>query len=165
MARPLRVKRLDSPLARSDVVAVEPAAGAQEPAGAGTNAELAANGAGPRGPQAAAEPMEEPEESSTSTVADRLPPPPPLDEPLDFVSGRVPASLAQRLNAMTLALRQRQPTRASQKGLPQQEMLAVVLWALGDPDDAESVDGLAELHAQYRARRYATAAEQLGRPA
>ena len=66
---------------------------------------------------------------------------------------------------MTLALRQRQPTRASQKGLPQQEVLAVILWALGDPDDAESVDGLAELHSRYRAGRYAAAAEQLGRPA
>jgi len=102
------------------------------------------------------------EGGSPSGPPQRLTTPPPLEEPLEFVSGRVPASLAQRLNAMTLALRQRQPTRASQKGLPQQEVLAVVLWALGDPDDAEAVDELADLHARYRAGRYAAAAEQLG---
>jgi hypothetical protein len=62
---------------------------------------------------------------------------------------------------MTLALRQRQATRASQKGLPQQEVLAVILWALGDPEDGEAVDELEKLHARYRADRYAAAAEQL----
>jgi hypothetical protein len=84
-----------------------------------------------------------------------------LDEQLEFVSGRVPSSLANRLNQMTQAVRERQSSRASQKGLPQQEVLAVLLWALGDPDDPENVSALLDLHARYRARRYAQAAQSL----
>jgi hypothetical protein len=92
---------------------------------------------------------------------DRLGDPPALDEQLEFVSGRVPSSLANRLNLMTQAVRERQSSRASQKGLPQQEVLAVLLWALGDPDDPENVNALLDLHARYRARRYAQAAQSL----
>jgi hypothetical protein len=92
---------------------------------------------------------------------DRLGDPPAFDEQLEFVSGRVPSSLANRLNLMTQAVRERQSSRASQKGLPQQEVLAVLLWALGDPDDPENVNALLDLHARYRARRYAQAAQSL----
>lgn len=158
---PLRVKRLDSPLAHVGATATDepppeeklPMSPAKPPLEAEANGEE----------RAVAEAV--PPAKRTRAISDRasvFPAPPPLDEPLDYVSGRVPASLAQRLNAMTLALRERQPTRASQKGLPQQEILAVLLWAMGESDDPEAVDALAELHARYRAGRYAAAAEQLG---
>ncbi len=161
MARPLRVKRLDSPLARNGVVAMEPVGAGEEPAAASSDADPVADGVTSVAPLAPPGQAGR-EGGSPPGTPQRLTTPPPLEEPLEFVSGRVPASLAQRLNAMTLALRQRQPTRASQKGLPQQEVLAVILWALGDPDDAEAVDGLVDLHARYRAARYAAAAEKLG---
>lgn len=164
MARSLRVKRLDSPLARNGVVAIDPPEEGGEPAAsAGTDAEPVADGTAPQAPPTSLEHSEAKAPLIASTT-ERLPPPPPLDEPLEFVSGRVPASLAERLNTMTLALRQRQPTRASQKGLPQQEVLAVALWALGDPDDPEAVDVLSKLHGRYRAGRYAAAAERLASP-
>ncbi len=138
MARPLRVKRLDSPLARNGVVAMEPVEEEEKPAAADIDTPPAHDCAFRQVPH---EPDRGRVDSPLGTVQ-RLRPPPPLEEPLEFVSGRVPASLAQRLNAMTLALRQRQATRASQKGLPQQEVLAVILWALGDPEDGEAVDEL-----------------------
>jgi hypothetical protein len=160
------VKRLDSPLVHVDATATEeppseeklPVSPAEPPLEAEANGEERAGGEAvpPAKRRAAAKrPRESPERASD------LPAPPALDEPLEFVSGRVPASLAQRLNAMTLALRERQPTRASQKGLPQQEVLAVLLWAVGEPEDPAAIDALAELHACYRARRYAAAAEHL----
>ena len=111
MARPLRVKRLDSPLARNGVVAMEPVEEEEKPAAADIDTPPAHDGAFRQVPH---EPDRGRVDSPLGTVQ-RLRPPPPLEEPLEFVSGRVPASLAQRLNAMTLALRQRQATRASQK--------------------------------------------------
>ena len=119
MARPLRVKRLDSPLARNGVVAMQPVGEGGEPAAGDIDNAPIRYDATLTSPEKA-----DREADSPPAVTGRLPPPPPLEEPLEFVSGRVPASLAQRLNAMTLALRQCQPTRASQKGLPQQEVLA-----------------------------------------
>lgn len=152
MARPLRVKRLDSPIARRGVVALDPPPPLDE-ATASARSNYAVAGA---------DESVAPESSREADApVDRLPPPPPLDEQLEFISGRVPASLALRLNALTLALRQRQATRTNQKGLPQQEVLAVLLWAAGDPDDPQAVDSLAELHARFRAGRYAAAAARL----
>lgn len=165
MARePLRVRRLDSPLARPGTetpaatdgqppLETEHEVGGNEQAALQVPAPIEANGGEPE------EPVDR--QGIGERSAGDLPSPPPLDEQLEFVSGRVPGSLAQRLNAMTLALRERQRSRASQKGLPQQEVLAVLLWALGDSDDPRAVEALAELHARYRAGRYTAAAEQL----
>jgi len=86
--------------------------------------------------------------------------PPPLDERLELISARLPASLAGRPARMAVKLRER--TGVTQKALPAQELIAVALWAvMGDPDDPDAVDAFEQLLRTYRSRRYAHAAADL----
>jgi hypothetical protein len=168
----LEVKRLDSPLRRSSSDPVTPAA---EPEAAPATAKAPAATAGAqharkrsrkRSPAA-------PESPRVSTVAEqgrsddlgdelaRLPEPPELDESLELVSSRIPVSLRRSLSELTGALREQGGGRVSQKGLPEQEVLAVLVWAAGSADDPEAVQRLERTLKAYRARRFAAAAEKL----
>ena len=86
-----------------------------------------------------------------------LPDPPPLDEPLTLVAARLPRSLDRALDEHTQQLR-RARDGVSQKKLPKQEVLAMAVWALGDPDDERASIRLAALYEEYRGRRLAAAA-------
>ena len=83
--------------------------------------------------------------------------PPALDEPLTLVAARLPRSLDRALDEHTQQLR-RSRDRASQKKLPKQEVLAIAVWALGDPDDDRTAARLEALYEEYRGRRLAAAA-------
>jgi hypothetical protein len=85
-----------------------------------------------------------------------------LDEPLTLVATRLPQSLDRALDAHTQQLRRRQGG-ASQKKVPKQEVLALAIWALGDPDDEQSRSRLEALYEEYRGRRLAAAAAALER--
>ena len=87
-----------------------------------------------------------------------LPDPPALDEPLTLVAARLPRSLDRVLDEHTQQLR-RARDGVSQKKLPKQEVLAMAVWALGDPDDERTRDRLGALYEEYRGRRLAAAAE------
>ena len=106
--------------------------------------------------------------AATSSSKDAWPPvqgfwePPALDEHLELVSTRLPVSLSRALDRHTRALRDRHDL-ASQKALPMQEVLAAVVWALGDPEDEAAVDRLDAIYRGYRARRMAAAAQALSR--
>jgi hypothetical protein len=91
----------------------------------------------------------------------RLPEPPTLDEPLELVSSRIPVSLRRSLSELTSALREQAGGRVSQKALPEQEVLAVLVWAAGSADDPDAVRRLERALKAFRARRFAAAAEQL----
>ena len=86
--------------------------------------------------------------------------PPALNERVELVSTRLPVSLSRALDRHTRALRDRHDL-ASQKALPMQEVLAAVVWALGDPEDEAAVDRLDAVYRGYRARRMAAAARAL----
>ena len=86
--------------------------------------------------------------------------PPALDERVELVSTRLPVSLSRALDRHTRALRDRHDL-SSQKALPMQEVLAAVVWALGDPEDAAAGDRLDAIYRGYRARRMAAAARAL----
>jgi hypothetical protein len=88
--------------------------------------------------------------------------PPPLDERLELVSARLPASLARRPALMAGKLRERTGI-GSQKALPAQELIAALVWTMGHPDDPEAVDGLERVLRAYRGRRYAQAGSLLVR--
>ena len=75
-----------------------------------------------------------------------------LDERMELVSTRLSVSLSRALDRHTRALRDCHDL-ASQKALPMQEVLAAVVWALGDPDDEAAVDRLDAIYRGYRARR------------
>ena len=83
-----------------------------------------------------------------------------MDERVELVSTRLPVSLSRALDRHTRALRDRHDL-ASQKALPMQEVLAAVVWALGDPEDEAAVDRLDAVYRSYRARRMAAAARAL----
>ncbi|MFL5861213.1 MAG: hypothetical protein ACJ780_10575 [Solirubrobacteraceae bacterium] len=46
------------------------------------------------------------------------------------------------MSELTTALRARGGTRQSQKALPEQEVLAVLIWLAGDPKDAATIQRL-----------------------
>jgi hypothetical protein len=104
--------------------------------------------------------------AATSPSKDAWPPaqgfwePPALDERVELTSTRLPVSLSRALDRHTRALRDRHDL-ASQKALPMQEVLAAVVWALGDPEDKTVVDRLDGIYRSYRARRMAAAARAL----
>ena len=83
--------------------------------------------------------------------------PPALEEPLTLVAARLPQSLDRALDEHTQQLR-RSRHGASQKKLPKQEVLAIAIWALGDPDDERTRSRLEALYEEYRGRRLAAAA-------
>ena len=91
-----------------------------------------------------------------------LPDPPPLSEPLELLSTRLPSSLRRSISDLTTALRARGDTRQSQKALPEQEVLAVLIWLAGDPDDPATIQRLGRALDTYRGRRYAAEARTLG---
>ena len=86
--------------------------------------------------------------------------PPAMDERVELVSTRLPVSLSRALDRHTRALRDRHDL-PSQKALPMQEVLAAVVWALGDPEDEAAVDRLDTVYRSYRARRMTAAARAL----
>ena len=99
---------------------------------------------------------------ATATTLSALPDPPPLNEQLKLLSTRLPSSLRRSISELTTALRARGDTRQSQKALPEQEVLAVLIWLAGDPDDPATIQRLAHALDTYRGRRYAAAARTLG---
>jgi hypothetical protein len=102
----------------------------------------------------------EPDQGIAGTLT-HLPDPPALEEALELISSRLPASLRRSLTELTAALRSRSGERLSQKSLPEQEVLAVLIWAAGSAEDPEAVARLAAVASEFRARRYAAAAESL----
>jgi len=92
---------------------------------------------------------------------DGLPDPPALNESLELLSTRLPTSLRRTLSELTGALRTRDGERVSQKDLPEQEVLAVIIWLTGPAQDPQAVARLGAALDGYRARRYAAAAEAL----
>lgn len=101
---------------------------------------------------------------ANSDPLDALPDPPALDESLELLSTRLPTSLRRSLSEFTGALRTRDGERVSQKSLPEQEVLAVIIWLAGSAQEPRAVARLGAALDVYRARRYAAAAEAL-RPA
>ena len=91
-----------------------------------------------------------------------LPDPPPLSEPLELLSTRLPSSLRRSISELTTALRARGDTRQSQKALPEQEVLAVLIWLAGNADDPATIQRLGRALDTYRGRRYAAEARTLG---
>jgi hypothetical protein len=65
---------------------------------------------------------------------------PALDETLELLSTRLPTSLRRSLSELTGALRARDGQRVSQKALPEQEVLAVIIWLAGSAQEPESRD-------------------------
>jgi hypothetical protein len=176
MASSLKVTHLDSPLRRSN------AEGEREKPSASDSPSSAAAEAGSSSPGVVARP---PAAARTSTrrsgprrgaaetaAATALPPkdpwpptegfwePPTLDERVELMSTRLPVSLSRALERHTRALRDRHDL-ASQKALPMQEVLAALVWALGDPQDEAAVDRLDAVYRSYRGRRMAAAARAL----
>lgn len=159
----LEVKRLDSPLARGDrrpsrAVADRSPKAAEPHAVARATPQQAAS------PEASRltsipEPTRPPTPSDDSLVA--LPQPPALGEPLELISSRLPMSLRRSLSELTVALRVRGGGRVSQKQLPEQELLAVLVWLAGSADDPRAVERLGASLDAFRARRFAAAAEAL----
>ena len=90
-----------------------------------------------------------------------LPEPPQLGEPLTLFSTRLPKSLRRSLSELTAALRAREGDWTSQKALPEQEVLAVLVWLAGSPADPQAVTRLGAALDAYRARRHAAAAAAL----
>jgi hypothetical protein len=168
----LEVKRLDSPLRRSTSQPAAP--GAEPPAATTPAASAAASEKQPtRQTTRKRSPRPAPESQRSRTVTDqpasdglrgelaRLPDPPALDEPLELVSSRIPVSLRRSLTELTSALREQTGGRVSQKALPEQEVLAVLVWAAGSADDPDAVRRLERALKAFRARRFAAAAERL----
>jgi hypothetical protein len=160
----LEVKRLDSPLARGtreprNPADYEPAHEQQVEAAPRPKRRPSAERSTPR---LASVPQAMPDATAaTSDPLDRLPDPPTLNESLELLSTRLPTSLRRSLSELTAALRRRDGERVSQKGLPEQEVLAVIIWLAGSAHDPEAVARLAAALDTYRARRYAAAAEAL----
>jgi hypothetical protein len=175
MAGTLKVTRLDSPLRRSEgehepeqpPASTAPLAEGQTDSPgvvARPPAELpAATTRARRRRQRAAE---TPVAAVSAPAAEPWPPaegfwePPSLDERVELISTRLPVSLSRALERHTRTLRDRHDL-ASQKALPMQEVLAALVWALGDPDDEAAVERLDGIYRSYRARRMAAAARAL----
>jgi hypothetical protein len=161
----LKVTRLDSPLRRrpepppraEETVARDSEAAPTAPRPAHRRQPAppvtAANGTRPR-PAAA----EQAKPAARDHVV-RRPDPPPADEMLTLLSARLPESLRARLAAFTAALRTREGSgHVSQKALPEQEVLALAVWALGDPNNPSAIDALARVRSDWHARRHAARA-------
>jgi hypothetical protein len=162
----LKVKRLDSPLARRTRPATD------------ENEQKKSDPAAPRRsrPTATRKPAaltSVPEAQDTQrqddggpdaaeTALGALPDPPALSEPLQLLSTRLPSSLRRSISELTTALRARGDARQSQKALPEQEVLAVLIWLAGNPDDPASIQRLGRALDAYRGRRYAAEARTLG---
>ena len=156
----LEIKRIDSPLARDRARATE-APAAEPPAKSAPPSRRRA----PR-PRPGTEPAGLPA-SPDAPGHDRaplggLPAPPPLHEPLELLSTRIPSSLRRNLSDLTAALRARGTGRQTQKVLPEQEVLALLVWLAGSPEDSQAVARLSRALDTYRAGRYAAAARELG---
>jgi hypothetical protein len=153
----LKVKRLDSPLNRDtrSTSPVAPDSASAVPAQTGKRRRRSESRPGRRLAEAPA--PAGPEASPRSGLAD----PPRLDEPLELLSSRLPASLRRSLTELTTALRTRDGERLSQKSLPEQEVLAALIWAAGTAGDPDAVARLGATLREFRARRYAAAAAAL----
>jgi hypothetical protein len=162
----LEVKRLDSPLARNhhDSPAEDEQPREQQPQAASPRPKRRA-AAQPSKPRLASVPQSLPDGEAGSSPLERLPDPPALNESLELLSTRLPISLRRSLSELTGALRTRDGERVSQKSLPEQEVLAVIIWLAGSAQDPETVARLGAALDAYRARRYAAAAEALRPPA
>ncbi len=162
MTAALKVKRLDSPLTRH-IGDEEQRAQPESPP---PTRPPSPSKPRRRSPPADAPPLTsvatEPSENSAAPASQpSLPDPPPLDEALDLISSRLPSSLRRSLSELTAALRARSGERLSQKSLPEQEVLAVLIWAAGSADDPDAIARLAAHLNDFRARRYAAAAQAL----
>jgi hypothetical protein len=174
MASALKVTHLDSPLRRSDDESAEskpvaidssPPAGAEGGSSPGIVARPLEAAPTPKRRsrprrRAAAEALAATSSKDTWPPAQGFWEPPAMDERVELVSTRLPVSLSRALDRHTRALRDRHDL-ASQKALPMQEVLAAVVWALGDPEDEAAVDRLDAVYRSYRARRMAAAARAL----
>lgn len=152
----LEVKRIDSPLVRDRARATE--APAAEP--------RAKPAPPPRGRAPRPRPRKEPADADAPgddrASLHALPAPPPLHEPLELLSTRIPSSLRRNLSDLTAGLRARGTGRQTQKALPEQEVLALLVWLAGSPEDPKAVARLSRALDAYRAGRYAAAAQELG---
>jgi hypothetical protein len=158
----LKVKRLDSPLARRTPPATDENE-QQKPDPAPRRARPAAA----RKPALTSVPEAQDTQQhggadATGISLSELPAPPPLSEPLELLSTRLPSSLRRSISELTTALRARGDTRQSQKSLPEQEVLAVLIWLAGDPNDPATTQRLGRALDTYRGRRYAAEARTLG---
>jgi hypothetical protein len=155
----LEVKRLDSPLAR------EPRRSARSTTRHHDHDDASRHGvARPDAPRPAASPEPAaPADAASAALAahPRLPPPPALTEGLELISSRLPVSLRRSLSELTIALRARADARTSQKALPEQEVLAVLIWLAGSAEDPAAVERLGHALDAFRAERYAAAAQAL----
>ena len=160
----LEVKRLDSPLARNtgrrDVRADDEQPREQQPeAPSRPRRQPPVERSTPR---LASVPQTPPDAAAArSDPLEGLPDPPSLNESLELLSTRLPISLRRSLSELTGALRTRDGDRVSQKGLPEQEVLAVIIWLAGSAQDPQAVARLGAALDAYRARRYAAAAQAL----
>lgn len=166
----LKINRIDSPLARTPDPPPTPRPEPQQPIEAPQPSKKPprAPARARRQPTLATVPAPEaaddletrnaPADPWLAGVAD----PPPLGESLELLSTRLPTSLRRSVSDMTVALRTRHGGRASQKSLPEQEILAVLIWLAGSPHDPEAVERLGRAVDAYRAQRYAAAARALG---
>lgn len=158
----LKVKRLDSPLARRTPPATDENE-QQKPDRAPRRARpSAARKAALTSVPEAQNTQQHVGPDATGITLNALPDPPPLSEPLELLSTRLPSSLRRSISELTSALRARSDTRQSQKALPEQEVLAVLIWLAGDPDDADAIQRLGRALDTYRGRRYAAEARTLG---
>ena len=160
----LEVKRLDSPLARNtgrhDSPAEEEQPREQEPETPSRSKPRPAVEASK--PRLASVPQAPPDPAAPSSdPLAGLPDPPALNESLELLSTRLPTSLRRSLSEFTGALRTRDGERVSQKSLPEQEVLAILIWLAGSAQDPQAVARLAAALDAYSARRYAAAAEAL----
>jgi hypothetical protein len=169
MAGQLKVTRLDSPLGGLRGQATEDE-GAPRAGQARTLTESEERTPGvvarPTDATPAEHPAAAPRPDSSSSTEPRFTPerdlwePPAWGERVELFSTRLPVSLSRALERHTRTLRDRHDL-ASQKALPMQEVLAAVVWALGDPDDQAAVDRLDAVYRSYRSRRMAAAARAL----
>jgi hypothetical protein len=161
----LEVKRLDSPLTRgtrrpSDRGEGNPQPDDEKPEATPRSKRRPAGES--TKPRLASVPQTPPEaQAAKSDPFDLLPDPPALNESLELLSTRLPTSLRRSLSELTGALRARGGERVSQKGLPEQEVLAVLIWLAGSAESSQAVVRLGAALDAYRARRYAAAAEAL----
>jgi hypothetical protein len=157
----LKVKRLDSPLARRTSTADETEQDSPAPAPRRPRPAVARNSALASVPEADGAPHNSGPDGADDALS-ALPEPPPLSEQLELLSTRLPSSLRRSISELTTALRARGGTRQSQKALPEQEVLAVLIWLAGDPQDPATIQRLGRALDTYRGRRYAAEARTLG---
>jgi len=158
----LKVKLLDSPLARRTPPADENEQERPVPAPRRARPAVAPKPALTSVPEAEDTQQQHDGPDASGITLSALPDPPPLSEQLELLSTRLPSSLRRSISELTMALRARSDTRQSQKALPEQEVLAVLIWLAGDPDDPVTIRGLGRALDTYRGRRYAAEARTLG---